>query len=119
MTQREFFNAIAENETLTEDMRDFAKNQILLLDKRNEKRREATSRKAKENAPIIAAILETLTTDPQTAAEIAEVVEISTQKASALLRQLEEKGEILTTELKIPKKGKRKSYFIVESKEAD
>ena len=48
------------------------------------------------------------------ASAIAEKVEISTQKASALCRQLVESGKLSVEEVKIPKKGKQKAYRILE-----
>ena len=44
------------------------------------------------------------------ASEIAKSLEISTQKASGLLVQLEKSGQVGATEVKVPKKGKAKFY---------
>ena len=108
MTHREFYNAVitsVENDELVT----FATEQIAKLDERNAKRKGAESKKAKENAPIKEAILSVLTHEPMTASDIASTVGISTQKASALLRQIE---GLSVTEVKVPKKGKCKGYAI-------
>ena len=51
------------------------------------------------------------------ASAIAEKVEISTQKASALCRQLVESNKLKVEEVKIPRKGKQKAYSILEDTE--
>jgi DNA-binding transcriptional regulator GbsR (MarR family) len=53
--------------------------------------------------------MEVLTNEPMTASEVAEKVGVSTQKASALLRQI---GGLEVTELKVKGKGKVKGYAI-------
>ena len=106
MTKREFLNAvIALNDEVTTE---FAKAEIEKMDARNASRKDKPSKKSVENEPIKAKIAEILTDTPQTASEIASKVEISVQKASALLRQMECK----VTEVKVPKKGTQKAYSL-------
>lgn len=106
MTKREFLNAvIALNDEVTTE---FAKAEIEKMDARNANRKDKPSKKSVENEPIKAKIAEVLTDTPQTASEIASKVEISVQKASALLRQMECK----VTEVKVPKKGTQKAYSL-------
>ena len=106
MTKREFLNAvIALNDEVTTE---FAKAEIEKMDARNASRKDKPSKKSVENEPIKAKIAEVLTDTPQTASEIAAKVEISVQKASALLRQMECK----VTEVKVPKKGTQKAYSL-------
>lgn len=106
MTKREFLNAvIALNDEVTTE---FAKAEIEKMDARNASRKDKPSKKSVENEPIKARIAEVLTETPQTASEIASKVEISVQKASALLRQMECK----VTEVKVPKKGTQKAYSL-------
>lgn len=107
MTYREFYNAVIEG-TITEDMVEFAKGAVEKLDARNAKRAERPSKKAIENEPIKAKIAEILTDTPQTASEIATKVEISVQKASALLRQMDTK----VCDVKIKGKGTQKGYSL-------
>lgn len=108
MTNREMFTEIV-NGNLTDEVIAKAKEELEKLDARNAKRRETASKKSLENEPIKEAIKAVLTSEPQTASVIAEKVEISTQKASALLRQIE---GLTVTEVKVPKKGKCKGYAL-------
>lgn len=108
MTKRDFFNAVITSVDNTE-LVDFAKSELEKMDARNAKRASTPSKKSVENEPIKDAIKNVLTDEPQTASEIAEKVEISVQKASALLRQIE---GLTVTEVKVPKKGKCKAYAL-------
>lgn len=112
MTQREFLTAIAQNETLNAELVDFAKALLAKADEKNAKRRETQSKVQKENEPIKAKILEILASGTvKVASDIATELEISTQKASALCRQLVESGKASVKEVK-GKSGKVKAYFI-------
>lgn len=113
MTNREFFTAIAENEALPTDVRDFATSAISKLDARNEKRKDTPTKAQKENAPIKEHIVAVFNGSPMTAAEVAEAVGVSTQKASALLRQLVADGTLSVEDVKVPKKGTVKAYSLV------
>lgn len=109
MTNREFFeNVIATSEN--QEMVEKAKALIESLDRRNAKRAEKPSKTAIANEPIKAEIAKVLTTEPMTASTIAKLVEISTQKASALLRQM----DVKVTDVKVKGKGTQKGYFIAE-----
>ena len=110
MTNREFYTAIV-NGTITEDVIAHASDAIAKLDERNAKRASKPSKTALANEPIKVKILEVLTTEPKIASEVAELVGISTQKASALLRQIE---GLEVSEVKVPKKGKMKGYALAE-----
>jgi hypothetical protein len=109
MTTREFFENVI---TMVEDaeMQEKAKSLIDALDRRNAKRAERPSKTAIANEPIKAEIAKVLTTEPMTASTIAKLVDISTQKASALLRQM----DIKVTDVKVKGKGTQKGYYIAE-----
>lgn len=109
MTKREFYNAIA-NGQITDELMNFATEQIARMDSANEKRKNTLSKKQEENEAIKTEILTRLDTEPKTATTIGELMGISTQKASALLRQLVNDGKATATEVKIPKKGTQKGY---------
>lgn len=108
MTKREFLNAII-NGTVNEEVIEKAKAEVAKMDARNANRASKPSKKAVENEPIKTAIVEVLTHEPMTASEVAEKVEISTQKASALLRQID---GLTVTEVKVKGKGKVKGYAL-------
>ena len=57
MTNREFLNAVATNDTLPEDVRAYANASIEKLDAALAARKNKPSKKAVENAPIIEQIV--------------------------------------------------------------
>ena len=109
MTKREFYNAIA-NGQMTDELMDYAIEQIARMDSANEKRKNTLSKKQEVNEVVKAEMLKHLGTEPMTATTVSELMGISTQKASALLRQLVNDGKATATEVKIPKKGTQKGY---------
>lgn len=124
MTNREFYTAISANETLTEEIRNHAIEQIAKLDATAEKRKGKVSAKDQEkrdaNAALARQIADTiLGTEAKTATDVAAVLtetlgeEVKVQKASYLLRLAVELGLANATEVKIPKKGTQKAYTIV------
>lgn len=108
MTRREFLEMVIEGK-VTDEMKDFANSEITKMNDRNAKRKASPSKTAIANKPIKAEIVKVLTNEPKTASEIAKEVEISVQKASALLRQID---GLNVTEVKIKGKGKVKGYSI-------
>jgi predicted XRE-type DNA-binding protein len=108
MTKREFFEAVIEAVEDAE-LKLFAEKEIAKMDERNAKRKASPSKKSVENEPIKEAIRNVIGADPLTASEIAETVGISTQKASALLRQMD---GLTVTEMKVKGKGKVKGYAL-------
>jgi len=109
MTKREVMDAIIEA-NVNAEVTEWAEAEKERMDKANKRNAEKRAEKAKENEGIKKAIFDFLGEEPKTATEVAEEVGISTQKASAMLRQIVEAGEAEVTEVKIPKKGKRKAY---------
>jgi len=110
MTRREMFEVIV-NGNITDEVVAMAQNEIIKMDERNAKRKNRPSKNALANEPIKAHILEVLTDAPMVASEVAEKVGISTQKASALLRQID---GLVVTEVKVKGKGKVKGYALGE-----
>jgi hypothetical protein len=119
MTQREFLTKV---KAIVEDAELIAKADELIagLDKKNASRSAKPSKTQIENEPIKASILEFLVGGKvQTAPEIAVAVGVSTQKASALAKQLVESGKLVQSEIKVPKKGKMKAYSLATEDVAD
>ena len=118
MTKREFFNEViavidGTSEVNVLELKEFAKAEIVKLDERNASRSSKPTKTQIENEPIKEKILEVLSTgERMVASAIAERLEISTQKASALCRQLVESKQLKVEDVKIPKKGKQKAYMI-------
>ena len=113
MTKREFYVAISNGE-MTDELMAMAAAEIEKMDAANEKRKEKTSKKAEENQPLIDRIVnEILTTEPQTATDVAAVLEVSVQKASSLCRAAVAQGKAVQSDVKVPKKGNQKAYALV------
>ena len=109
-TEREFLTAIV-NGGFKPEFVEFAKGRIAALDKKNADRKVSKSALAHkaENDNIKGAILAALVADKFTVtADIAAAVGVSTQKVSALARQLVESGDIVVTDVPIKGKGKVK-----------
>ena len=105
MTKREFMEMVIATVD-NEEMKEFAQKEIETLNRRNSKRAERPSKTEIANKPIKEEIAKVLTEEPQTASVIAEKVGISTQKASALLRQM----GLKVTDVKVKGKGTQKGY---------
>lgn len=129
MTKREFFTAVAGNGTYetkvndnvvtvsiydengnpTDEVKEFAKAQIAQLDKRNEQRKNAPSSSQKANEPIKQAILDnTVEGEVYIASRMGVELNISTAKASALLRQLAGEGNFEVIDKYKPEGAKAK-----------
>lgn len=110
MTRIENFERII---TLVEDVEviDFCKAEIEKIKASNARKKSATSEKRKaENEPIIKAITDFLKgKDFTLASEIAKGCDISTQKVTALLKQM----NVEVRDVKVPKVGIRKAYKLV------
>ena len=124
MTNREFYTAIAANETLSEEIRTHATEAIAKLDATAEKRKGKVSKADQEkrdaNAALAAKVTaEILTTEAKTATDVAAVLtemlgeEVKVQKASYICRLAVDLGLANQTEVKIPKKGTQKAYTAV------
>lgn len=112
MTNREFYTAIVNN-NVTDEVVAFANAEIDKLDARNEKRRTTLTKAQEANVGVKENIKEYLGTVPSAvAADIAQACTVSTQKVSALCRQMVESGEIKVTDIKVKGKGTVKSYSL-------
>ena len=112
MTKREFYVAISAGE-MNDEIMTMAATEIEKMDAANEKRKGVQSKKAAENQPIIDRIVnEILTAEPQTATDIAAVLELSVQKTSFLCRSAVAQGKAVQSDVKVPKKGTQKAYAL-------
>lgn len=115
MTNREFFVAVSKG-MLTEEVMAHATSAIAKMDEANAKRASTSSKTAVANEPIKIAIKGLLTQNgAMVASAIAESLNISTSKASALCRQMVDADVLTVSDVKIPKRGKVKQYAIVET----
>lgn len=92
MTQRDFYNAIAENTALDTALVEYAKSAITALDNKNKARNsKANAKKAEVNAPIITAIREVLADGkPHFAADVCVAVGQNSPKVAALVSKMED-----------------------------
>lgn len=123
MTTREFLTAIATSEDIANiapELTEEAGVRIAKLDAANAARKAKASSKpsktALENEPIKAAILAHLAevTEPLSAAELGEALNITTAKAASLCGKMVKEGVLERTEVKIPKKGKTNKYSVAQ-----
>ena len=108
MTQRDFYSAVIATVD-NDELKAFATDAIAKLDERNAKRASKPSKTQIANEPIIKAITEVLTSEPTLASKIAELCEISTQKASALVKKVD---GVQSVDVKVKGKGTQKGYFL-------
>lgn len=115
MTKREFMEKIIAGAVIDEKMIEYAKKEIEALDKRNAARSAKPTAKQKENEVIKEQMFETLKgMGKMTASAIGEKMGFSTNKASALCRQLVTEGKMTVEDVKVPKKGMQKAYTVIE-----
>ena len=102
MTNREFLSAIANNEALSPEIRDFATEGIAKLDKRNATRASKPSKTAIANIAVKNAISDFIASNANAIAkDIATALDITPQKASALCTQMVNAGVLIATDIKI------------------
>ena len=117
MTNREFYKAVI-NAVENEELKAFAQAEIDKLDKKNEKRKNTQTKTQKENEGIknsIVALLEEK--GSMVASVIATELNISTQKASALCKQLVEEKELVVSDIKVKNKGTLKQYSLAPTED--
>ena len=117
MTARRFFTEI-QTYGLPAELLDYAVNEIQKLDDAKEKRKEKPTKAQKENAAIReqlhAYMVENLSDEYFSQAELGEALEISPNKAGALARQLVQAGLAEATDVKV-KGGTRKGYRAIQA----
>lgn len=116
MTNREFYNAIAMNETLSDEIRAFATEAIGKLDHTNELRKAAVAKKSAEKQaekqPIRDALFAVIDGEPKTATMLIELAGLDIKPASvpSLLKPFVESGEVAKVDVKVTGKGKQRGY---------
>ena len=117
MTARRFFTEI-QTYDLPAELLDYAANEIQKLDDAKETRKEKPTKAQKENAAIReqlhAYMVENLSDEYFSQAELGEALEISPNKAGALARQLVQAGLAEATDVKV-KGGTRKGYRAIQA----
>ena len=117
MTNREFYTAIINTESVAADLKEFAESEIAKLDARNDKRKNTQTKAQKENEGIMLNILECLADGAKVASDVGTALGISTQKASALCKLLVNEGKVAVADIKVKNKGTVKQYSLVPTDE--
>lgn len=114
MTMRTFLNGVLATEGLAEDLATYAKAELTKLDEKNEKRRNSLTPAQAENEALKAKFVAEANAETAYAASaVAEMLGVSTQKASALMRALKADGVVAEGEAKSATgKGKVKTYTL-------
>ena len=112
MTEREFLTNII-NGTLTDAVKEYATNGIAKLDAKNDKRKNTKSKEQIANDAVKEQIVAYLANGSAVAASVATALSITTQKASALCRQLVDDGKVSVKDIKVKNKGTVKEYSLV------
>lgn len=121
MTYREFFTAVSKA-NVSEDITLFALEALEKIDKKNENKRKTTSPNQKANEDFKTDILTDMEENPNkiyTAKEIADKFAISTQKTSALLKQMVDNGDIIKHEKVKDSKGNKVRGYQFAAEAAD
>ena len=115
MTNREFFTAIV-SANVSDEITKFAKSALVKLDVKNEKRRNSTSPNQRANEDFKTDILAYMREDASavyTAKVLADKFSVSTQKISALVKQMVDNGTLdILDKVKDSKGNKVKGYKV-------
>lgn len=110
MTERDFLNYVIANNANNDEVAAFAADKLAKLDARNDKRRNTLTKEQIANEEIKKAIVEFVGEGTKVASEIANALGISTQKVSALAKQLIDNGTFAKSEVAVRGKGKVIGY---------
>ena len=102
MTKREFLTQVIAG-TVSDEVVEFAKNEIAKLDAELAKAAEKRAAKKAENAPLMDALQAILTDEPITASQIAEQIDgiNNASKATVIAKILVESGIATVSEVKV------------------
>lgn len=117
MTQKEFLMKVIET-TVDEEIKAYAETALEKMAARLAERKKKMTPTQEANAALKEQILAYFTENPQTklgAPTAAAMLEISTQKASPLLRQLVDAGALTVEDVKVTGKGTIKSYSLASA----
>lgn len=115
MTHKDFFTKALTLASNDKEMVEFIKNELAKIDKKNAKAKAQRIAQAASNEPLLNGIVDYLNNHKVALAnELAQTLNISTSKASAMASKLVEQGVISKKEISIPKVGKRMAYSLVK-----
>ena len=97
-------------------VKEWAKNEIAKLDKKNEKRKTADGEIKAENKPIADAILATLANGAMLSTDLAKFINQTTQKTNGVAGEMVKLGMLTKSKVKVKGKGELTSYSLVVAK---
>ena len=113
MTNREMLTKVIANE-ITDEVIEKAKECIKALDDRNAKRKSTPSKTTLENMEVKKSIADFLVgKDFTLGTDIATELGLSKNKVVSLCARMVTDGTLVSTEVSVPKVGKRKAYKLV------
>ena len=115
-TSREFFNAVITGNTITPEMVEFAKTAISKMDTKNANKRSTKSPTQVANDDLKNQILEFMGENgKQSAKTVADNFSLSTQKVTALFKQLVDDGKVTVSKEKFANSSTKVNvYSLVE-----
>lgn len=121
MTQKEFLQAIAYGKSIDEEMKCFAEKWLHAMEEKRKKAAERVTKKQQENTKIGEQILGMMGEEPITISEILVRLKnytLTTQKISAIMKQLIETNPIEKVRVKVD--GKEKvAYKLIGNNEEE
>ena len=105
------------NDKNTDKVKEWARNEIAKLDKKNEKRKTASGEIKAENKEIAEAILKALANGSMLSVDLAKAVGVTTNKANGVAGEMCKLGMLTKAKVKVKGKGEQTSYSLVVTEE--
>lgn len=116
MTNRELYTAIL-NDTITEEMKTKAREELAKLDARNAARVGKQTKTQKENEPIAQDILTALADKPMLSTDLATAIGQTVSKTNGIALNLVKEGKLTATKVKVKGKGERTEYALAPTED--
>ena len=105
------------NGTNADKVKEWAKNEIAKLDKKNAKRKANEGEIKAENKPIAEAILSALANGSMLSTDLAKSIGQTTPKTNGVAGEMVKLGMLSKTKVKVKGKGEQTSYSLVIAEE--
>ena len=114
MTRKEILNAIVDGTIGSDDLVNFALNELEKLEKENARRRAKVSKTRQENEPLLQEILSRFEDGEIYTSDNFSDMELTTQKIVSLLTTLANENKIVKTDKVKVEKRKLQGYKLIE-----
>ena len=105
------------NGTNTDKVKEWAKNEIAKLDKKNAKRKATEGEIKAENKPIAEAIIKALANGSMISSTLAMTIGQTTQKTNGVAGEMVKLGMLTKEKVKVKNKGEQTAYSLVATTE--